>query len=132
MRIKMNHPSSHSMAQSVPTARIPPTPSRGGGGGGGGGHFPGICLKNKMLQYKSPRWGLGIRTQIPDPWDKIIFLMIEAKKYSHSFQWFFLWFFSIIMFLITTATHFIIGFKTWGFNSFNFCFIKALIEKRQY
>ena len=70
------------MAQSIPTARIPPR------------HLSGICLfSTKMLQkprggastfIQIPHGGASGRGQIRDPWDKIKILFNELsqkKKY---------------------------------------------------
>ena len=61
------------MAQSIPTARIPP---------------PGICrafvghlsffVKKKLL--KKPHGGDSGRGQMPDPWDKIKILFTDLSK----------------------------------------------------
>ena len=48
-------------------------------------------------------------------------LMIEAKDILIGSSGFL----GIILFVITTATHFKIGLKKWGFNGFNVCFIQT-------
>ena len=53
------------------------------------------------------------------------YLMIVAKNILIPvvFSGFLMVFEALFLFFITTATYFKIGFKTWGFNGFNFRFI---------
>ena len=76
--------------------------------------------------YTNPHGGMVLRKRAntrPMGQDQNVIWWLKQKIFSYFSVVFLMVFEALILFLVTTATHFKISFKTWGFNSFTFCFL---------